>query len=252
MWIHGSGAVDRDGKPSNYIQQFREAINKKNIAFFSYGKRTANPKNTPFFEDGIYLNDFVLDAQEVVNYFKKNNQFSSIILLGPSQDSLVAMKALENANKFISLAGTGEPINKTLIRQLSAQNPALGTIAKNHFKELKETGEIKDVNPNLLSIFAKPNQAFWLSWMQLNPVKEIEKIKKPTLILNGDKDFQVLISDAENLKIAKPNASFKIIKNMNHVLKNVTNKEDNYKSYTNPDFPISTELISVIVKFVNK
>ena len=45
IWIHGSGNVDRNGNQgtmvkANYIQQFRESINKNEIAFFSYDKRT--------------------------------------------------------------------------------------------------------------------------------------------------------------------------------------------------------------------
>ena len=51
IWVHGSGNVDRNGNQSgvnvqaNYIKQFRDSVNKNDIAFFSYDKRTANPKN---------------------------------------------------------------------------------------------------------------------------------------------------------------------------------------------------------------
>ena len=60
-----------------------------------------------------------------------------------------------------------------------------------------------------------------------------------------------IISD-ENLKKAKPNAELVIIKNMNHILKDIQKDEDNFKSYTNPDFPISKQLIQTIVEFVKK
>ncbi|MCI2230132.1 alpha/beta hydrolase [Polaribacter sp. MSW13] len=252
IWIHGSGGVDRNGNQPQYIKQFRDAVNKENIAFFSYDKRTANPKNALFLKDGVYFSDFIFDAKEVVNQFKDDKRFSEIILAGHSQGSLIAMLALENVDKYISIAGAGETIDKTLIRQLTAQNPEFGEIAKAHFKELKETGEIKDINPNLISLFAKPNQPFWTSWIKLDPIKEIKNIKIPTLIINGDKDLQVLISDAKALKKAKPNATLVIIKNMNHVLKNILKEEDNLKSYSSPDFPLSEKLIETIVSFVKK
>ena len=70
------------------------------------------------------------------------------------------MMALKNVDKYISIAGAGETIDKILIKQLNAQSPEFGKIAKAHFKELKETGNIKEVNPNLMAIFAKPNQEF--------------------------------------------------------------------------------------------
>lgn len=253
IWVHGSGSVDRNGNQPEYIKQFRAELNKNNIAFFSYDKRTANPKNTNFLQqEGVYINDFILDALEVVSYFKRENRFSDIILAGHSQGSLIAMMALNNVDKYISIAGAGETIDKTLIRQLTAQNPELGKAAISHFKELKETGEIKEVNPNLITIFAKPNQPFWLSWIDLNPCLEIKKIKIPTLIINGDKDLQVLVQDAENLKQAKPDADFVIVKNMNHILKDIQKEEDNLKSYTNPDFPISKQLIQTIIEFVKQ
>ncbi|APZ47753.1 alpha/beta hydrolase [Polaribacter reichenbachii] len=253
IWVHGSGGVDRNGNQPKYIQQFREAVNQENIAFFSFDKRTANPKNISFIkQDGVYFNDFVNDVKEIVNHFKNDARFTEIILVGHSQGSLIAMLASESVDKYISIAGAGETIDKTLIRQLTAQNPDFAKVATAHFKELKETGQIKDVNPFLMSIFAKQNQPFWASWIELDPTEEIKKVKIPTLILNGDKDLQVLINDAENLKTAKPDAEFVIIKNMNHILKDIQKDEDNLASYTNPDFNISKQLIQTIVEFVKK
>ena len=253
IWIHGSGGVDRNGNQPQYIKQFREAINKKGIAFFSYDKRTANLKNVAFLkEDGVLINDFVSDAKEVINHFKDDDRFTEIILTGHSQGAAIAMMALENVDKYISIAGAGETIDKTLVRQITAQSEEFGALTATYLKELKETGEIKEVNPNLMSLFAPQNQPFLSSWIALNPVEEIKKVTIPTLLINGDKDLQVQVLDAENLKKGKPNAKLVIIKNMNHILKNIEKEEDNLKSYTNPDFPISKQLIQTIVEFVKK
>ncbi len=251
IWVHGSGSVDRNGNQPQYIQQFREAINKNDIAFFSYDKRTANPNNIKFIQqDGIFISDFVSDVKEVVNHFKKDDRFSDIILAGHSQGSLIAMLALENVDKYISIAGTGETIDKTLVRQVTAQSAEFGKLTEQYLKELKETGEIKEVNPNLLSLFAPQNQPFLSSWIALDPVKEIQNVSIPTLLINGDKDIQVQVSDAENLKKAKPDAELVIIKNMNHPLKDIQKDEDNMKSYMTADYPISKELITVVTNFI--
>ena len=103
-----------------------------------------------------------------------------------------------------------------------------------------------------MSLFAKPNQPFLSSWVALNPLEEIKKVTIPTLLINGDKDLQVQVLDAENLKKAKPNAKLVIIKNMNHLLKDILKDEDNMKSYMSADFPISNLLIQTIVEFVKK
>lgn len=251
IWVHGSGGVDRDGNPSKYIHQFRAAVNKENLAFFSYDKRTANPKNAAFLKD-VLIEDFVSDLEEVIAYFKKDERFSSIILVGHSQGSLLAMMASKNVDKYISVAGAGETIDKTLIRQISNQSEEFGKITEGHLKELMETGTIKEVNPNLMSIFAPQNHFFLRSWIALNPVEEIKKVTIPTLIIQGDKDIQVLLSDAENLSKAKPEADFVIVKNMNHVLKIIEKDEDNLKSYMSDSFPISEEFIKTVTDFVLK
>ena len=162
------------------------------------------------------------------------------------------MMALKNVDKYISIAGAGDTIDKIIIQQITTQSAEFGKITEAHFKELKETGEIKEVNPNLISIFAKPNLPFWVSWAKLNPIREIKEVKIPTLIINGDKDLQVKIANAQKLKEAKPSAELVIIKNMNHILKDITKDEDNLKSYSSADFPISEELIKTVVTFVKK
>jgi pimeloyl-ACP methyl ester carboxylesterase len=253
IWVHGSGGVNRDGNTPNYIKQFRDEINKKEIAFFSYDKRTANLKNAKFIqEDGIYFSDFVNDLKEVINKFKNDKRFSEIILAGHSQGSLIAMLALEDVDKYISIAGAGETIDKTLVRQVTAQSPAFGKLTEQYVKELKENGSIKTVDPNLMSLFAPQNQPFLISWMNLDPIKEVTKVRIPTLIINGDKDIQVQISDAENLKEANPDATLVIIKNMNHPLKNIEKDEDNLKSYMSADYAISNELIETVANFIKK
>lgn len=257
IWVHGSGNIDRNGNQAganvkaNYVKQLRDELNKNGIAFFSYDKRTANPKNVPYFK-GIVLDDFVADAKKVVAYFRDKGQFKNITLIGHSQGSLVAMLASDNIDKYISLAGPAEPIDVALIRQISNQNAELGKTAAAHIKELKETGEVKEVNPFLVSIFAKPNFPFLKNWMAYNPVEEIKKVKVPTLIINGTKDSQITIEDAKGLHKAKSDAELVIIDKMNHVLKMVEKDSDNMSSYYSPDFKLSTELVKTITEFVKK
>lgn len=258
IWVHGSGNVDRNGNQAgmnvgaNYIKQFREAMNEKGIAFFSYDKRTANMKNMKFIMKSLSFDAFVSDVQKVISHFRKDGRFKNITLVGHSQGSLVAMLASKDVDKYISLAGPSESIDVTITKQVTKQSEDLGKTTAAHFKELKETGDIKQVNPMLLSIFAKPNLPFFRSWMKYTPSDEIKKVLKPTLIINGDKDIQVSIEDAKQLHAAKTNASLKIIENMNHVIKHIEKDADNIASYRSPDFPISKELVEIIATFVKQ
>ena len=257
IWVHVSGNVDRNGNQAgynvkaNYIKQFRDEVNEKGIAFFSYDKRTSNPKNAAFLK-GIILDDFVSDVKTVVQHFKNENQFKEIILIGHSQGSLIAMLASEKIDKYISLAGPSETIEQTIVKQITNQSADLGKIAANHFNELKETGDIKNINPNLITVFAKPNFPFFRNWLSYNPVNEIKKLNIPTLIINGTKDIQVSVDNAKALHLANKNSQLKIIENMNHVLKDIQKDEDNLSSYYSPDYKISTELIETITEFIKK
>ncbi|PQJ72242.1 alpha/beta hydrolase family protein [Polaribacter butkevichii] len=256
IWVHGSGNVDRNGNQfpiikANYIKQFRDAINKEEIAFFSYDKRTATKNNTAFLK-GTKIVDFSLDIEKVISHFKNDKHFSKIILIGHSQGSLIAMMAAKNIDKYISIAGAGETIDKTIIKQISKNNATLGIAAKKQFDTLRIKGKIEVVNPFLMSVFAKQNQDFLYSWMQINPLEKIKELKIPSLIINGNKDLQVQIEDAEALHTANLNSKLVIIKNMNHVLKDIQKEEDNLKSYYSSEYPISEQLIKTIVLFIKK
>ncbi len=257
IWVHGSGNVDRNGNQAgvnikaNYIKQFRDEVNKENIAFFSFDKRTATKRNIAFSKD-ITFDAFIEDLNIVINHFKNDNRFSKIILVGHSQGSLIAMLASKNAAKYISIAGPSTSIDKTIIQQITAQSPEFGKIAEAHFKELVETGDIKQVNPLLVSVFAKQNFAFLISWAKYNPSEEIKKLKIPVLIINGTKDLQVKIEDANALHKANPTSELVIIENMNHVLKNIEKDADNMSSYYSPDFEILKKVVTTIVAFIKK
>lgn len=254
IWVAGSGNIDRNGNQlpmikANYIKQFRNEITQQNIAFFSYDKRTANQENFKKFKN-IVFEDFVSDVKLIINHFKTDYNFSEIILVGHSQGSLTAMLASEKADKFISLAGAGEAINKTITKQINQQNPMITNTVKAHFKELRETDTIKKVNPFLMSVFAPQNQKFLKSWMHYQPTKEIAKLNIPILIINGKKDLQVSTDNAMKLLNNNQKTKIALIDNMNHVLKEIKEEEDNMKSYISADFPISKELINVISNFI--
>ena len=259
IFVHGSGNVDRNGNQGNlanpnYIKLLSEALNNEDIAFYRYDKRTATKENLKFLLEGITLENFVEDVQLVISNFKNDKRFSEITLIGHSQGSLVAMLAITpDVKKYISIAGAARQIDEVMTSQIKSQNgEAIGNLVESHFKELRTTGNITNVNPNLLSIFNKNNLPFFKSWMSYKPEEEIKNIKIPILILNGTKDLQVKVNDAERLYLSSSKSNISIIENMNHVLKTIFKDEDNIKSYTDSTFPLSEGLISEITKFINE
>jgi len=258
IFVHGSGNVDRNGNQlgvnsnANYIKQLSDSLVSRQIAFYRFDKRSATASNIPFIMKDMRFDAFAEDVNLAIDHFKNDQRFSSIILLGHSQGSLVAMLANhEDVAKYISLAGPSGSIDQAIITQVRERNgDSLAKIVESHFKELKETGSVAEVDPNLIALFNKPTQPFMASWMKYNPSLEIKKLTIPVLILNGDKDLQVSIADAEALHASQPNSKLVIIKKMNHVLKTIDDDLDNFVSYSKPDFPLSTQLVDTITAFI--
>ncbi len=257
IFIHGSGNADRNGNQGNlanaeHIKQLADSLNANGLAFYRFDKRNATPSNIQkIVMETSTIHDLVKDVSVSINEFGKDARFSSIYLIGHSQGSLVGMLAVsDQVSGYVSLAGPGTTVDKSLIHQLKAQNPDLGRVAEEHVNELMETDTIKEVHFMLLSIFKPHNQKYLKNWMLLNPANEIQKLKIPVLIINGDSDSQVTVQDAQLLKQAKPEASLVIIKKMNHMLKTVENTTENTASYTNPNFPLSQELVGTLVEFI--
>ena len=94
------------------------------------------------------------------------------------------MLASEKIDGYISLAGTPDPIDITISKQLSKQSAELAETATSYFKELKKTGDVKEVHPFLATIFSKQNLPFFLSWMQYNPKEELKKLSGKEVQLN--------------------------------------------------------------------
>ncbi|MBU2998072.1 alpha/beta hydrolase [Cellulophaga baltica] len=256
IFIHGSGNIDRNGNQKgtpiqiNYIKALADSLNNQSIAFYRYDKRTSIPQNLDQLKD-ITIDDFVQDAKVVIHYFKSDDRFSGIHLIGHSQGSLVAMLAAKNDVKsYISMAGAGETFDKIVVQQISAQNPELGNIAKDHFIELMEKDSIAAVNPMLQAIFAPQNRSFVKHWVAINPEKEIKKLNIPILILNGDADTQVTVSNAEKLKTACSKAKLEIIPKMNHLMKEVNSLTENQQAYIDAKYPISPKMLETLIEFI--
>jgi len=117
---------------------------------------------------------------------------------------------------------------------------------------LKKGDTIPNVPKTLYSLFRPSVQPYMISWLKYNPQAEIKKLNIPILIIQGSTDIQVSETDAKLLAKAKSSAKKKIIKNMNHVLKDCDTKDKQAQIpiYTNPQLPLNKDFVNEIVKFI--
>lgn len=88
--------------------------------------------------------------------------------------------------------------------------------------------------------------------MALDPAKLAAATSLPILIVQGGKDIQVPVSDAERLKVAQPKATLVTLSSANHILKDVAGDSiaDNIAVYRSIDKPLSEAVIPTISEYI--
>jgi pimeloyl-ACP methyl ester carboxylesterase len=255
--IAGSGPTDRNGNQmgmtNNSLKLLAEALANNSIAVYSYDKRIfAQMASGKLDEASLTFDNFIDDAKAVILYFKNQKKYHSITIAGHSEGALIGMVAADgNADAYISLAGAGRSIDEVIIEQIGKQAPFLKEEVEKNLTTLKSGNTFELKNQMLASLFRASVQPYMISWIKYHPQNEIKKMQIPTLLINGDKDIQVSVQDAQLLQQAKPNAQLHIIPNMNHIFKVIQGDDiENKASYTNPELPICVELTSIITTFI--
>ena len=259
--ISGSGPTDRDGNSAmiigknNSLLQLAHSLAKNNIASLRFDKRGIGKSSKALSSEyEIRFDNYVKDANNWVQFLKNDRRFTKIIIAGHSEGSLIGMIAAQHAvDQFISIAGAGFPANEILKTQLANLPENLKNESFSIIDSLTNGLLVNKTPAALNALFRKSVQPYLISWFHYNPQVEMSKLTIPTLIIQGDNDLQVTVKDAEALKKGKPNSVLFIIQTMNHVLKKVgADKTENIKSYSNPELPISEELVNQIVSFIKK
>ncbi|WP_212006112.1 serine aminopeptidase domain-containing protein [Chitinophaga sp. HK235] len=258
LLIAGSGPTDRNcnsklGINTNAFKMLAEALQADGIACLRYDKRGVGASVTSQQQSEVTFDIMVDDASGMLKMLKEDQRFSTVVVAGHSEGSLIGMLAAqrEKADRYISIAGSGERIDLIIERQLNAQSPPLAQKAKLLFDSLRQGQTIHNTEPTLQTMFYPGIQPYIASWMKYTPSEEIKKLKIPKLIIQGTEDIQVSINDAHMLQQAGAPALLKEINGMNHVLKNPAGgKSLNDPTYRDPTQPLNLELVKDIEEFV--
>jgi len=257
--IAGSGLSDRDGNSSslkcNDHLMLSDALLAEGISTLRVDKRMSG--NSIFeisSEEDMRFDIFVNDAKSWIHYIDSLDQFSDIVVIGHSQGSLVGMLASKSNDKvdaFISLAGPSGKVLKKIREQIYTQTPALKTGLEPIFLKLEKGERVDSIPPMLNSLFRPSVQPFLISWDKYNPIEEITKLNIPVAIVQGTTDFQVSLTDAEELKEAYPKAELMIVEGMNHVMKEAPmDRMKNMATYSDLDLPLIEGFSDRLVEFI--
>jgi len=258
--VAGSGPTDRNGNQPptlncNTYLMLAQALQEHGIASVRYDKRGvgASAKMVEGDESRLRFDDYVDDVRLWIELLAQEKKYSKIIVAGHSEGSLVGMIACSQsgqANGFISLCGTGRPIDEVILEQLMRKSNPLHDAMVPLLHELKQGKTVENVPQELMGLARPSVQPYMISWLKYDPRDEIKKLTIPVMIVQGTTDIQISLTDAENLAEANPNAKKTIIRNMDHVLKTSPSLLIQL-NYSNPKSPLHKELLPGVISFIS-
>ena len=262
MIIAGSGPTDRDGNSqlglrSNMYKLLAEGLAAKGISSLRYDKRGVGESQSAMIKQPeLRIQTYADDAATMAATLRKRIGNRCIWLLGHSEGALLAELAAQKPNGIcgvILVSGPGRKIADVMREQLSimpepARGKALAAIA-----ELEAGRLVPDPPAQPLNLFYTGVQPYLISWMAVNPTQLLSVIKLPVLILQGDTDIQVSVTDAKALAAAKPDAKLAILTGVNHLLKQApADRAANMATYTDPSLPLAPGVVDTIAAFVQE
>jgi uncharacterized protein len=263
--IPGSGPTDRDGnnplgvKAATY-KLLAEGLAARGIGTVRIDKRGMFASSMAVADgNAVTIDDYVTDVGAWIASIRKQTGAPCVWVLGHSEGGLVALAAAQKLPDICGLvlvSTGGRPLGEVLRTQLQA-NPANAPVLDQAMAAIDslEAGKHVDVtgmNPALMPLFAPQVQGFLISVFSYDPAKLISTISKPVLILQGERDLQVSVSDAERLKQASPQAKLVLLPNTNHVLKTVMtdDRRANGAAYMDPSLPLAPGVVDAVANFV--
>lgn len=239
--VHGSGANDEDESigPNKPFKDLSGGLASRGIAVLRYNKRTSQYRSSLAKEDLRTFTvreetlDDVLEAAKVLRGDARIDK-TKIFVIGHSMGgSLIPRIAAQDKELrgLIMIAGANTPIEDAMVNQveyiISLEGPGASEDKKNleHLKE--ERAKIKALKeqdaadgPNILRAYP----AYWLDLRKHDPLKEIEELDRPLLVLQGERDYQVTADgDFPKWKAAIKEAGkdklcqFKLYPGLNHL-----------------------------------
>ncbi len=264
--IPGSGPVDRDGNGprglrTSMYKLLAEGLAARGIGSVRIDKRGMfASKDAAADGNAVTIDDYVTDVAAWTDVVRQRTGASCVWLLGHSEGALVALVAAQKLADLCGLllvAAPGRPVGEVLRDQLRA-NPGNAPVLDQAMAAIDklEAGQRVDVtgmNPALLPLFAPQVQGFVISLFSYDPARLVANVAKPVLIVQGRRDIQVSVADAERLQAADPKAKLALLDDANHVLKAVASDDvaANIATYTDPGLPLASGVVDAIVDFID-
>lgn len=235
--VHGSGPNDRNetvGK--NYpFHDLAWNLADKGIAVLRYDKRTHvyAAKWLHANEEANLNHEVIDDVIAAINIIRKQPNIDStrIFVLGHSLGAMVAPRIAQRAKNLkgiIMMAAPARSLEDIILEQIDYLYSLKDSTANNMLPMMKTMKQqmlnakhIGDKNYNkTINLPLNMPYSYWLDLNQYNQVKTALKIRTPMLVMQGERDYQVRMTDFylwEKYMKDKTNVTFKSYPGLNHL-----------------------------------
>lgn len=227
--ITGAGPANRDGNspvngsPDTY-RQIAEGLAAHDISSLRFDKRGVGASAAALArEEDLRFATRADDARRFAAALKQDLKGRCVWLVGHSEGGQIAIAAAQNNPAICGLVLVATPGHSYLastrdyfVRNLpAAQQPAafaaLDALGKN------ETPA--NVPPMLAPLFRPASLPYQRSKADWDTAAYLAKLKIPVLILQGEADMNVAVTDARALAEARPDAALHLLPEVNHSLR---------------------------------
>lgn len=259
--VHGSGPNDRDERLMGAAPFLDLALGlaASGIASFRYDKRTRVHK----LGNDISLDEEVIDdAVAAVSYVRGRDGVdrSKVFVLGHSLGATLAPAiAVRDPSiaGLVILAGATRDIADILDDQVNyiLSVPGASTVGGAPPGQLEQVLEqtkalrtaTLDTPAELLPM--KMPARYWLSWRERGPLAVVGEVSCPMLILQGERDYQVVMEDFEGWRRAigdRANVTLRSYPDLNHLFATGTGKSTpiEYLQQSNVDETVVADIAS--------
>ncbi|MBQ6934985.1 MAG: alpha/beta fold hydrolase [Clostridia bacterium] len=275
VFVHGSGSSNMDEKVGQLtpFKDLAEGLANKGIASIRYDKRSfahglkmVRDKSTIITVKEETIDDAIL-ATELL---KKDSRIDShnIFIIGHSMGGMLAPRIDSEGGKYkglIIMAGTPRKLEDVMLEQneavLSSTKGLVNWIVRKQVAKLSGlfSGlyELSDEEAKKKKVMGGTTLYYFKEMGEHSVADYLATTKKPMLIVQGEKDFQVSVekdfNEYKRLLNDKTNVEFRLYENLNHAFVNYLYGDIlKAKQEYNTERHIGEEVISDIADWIMK
>ncbi len=258
--VHGSGPHDRDETigPNRPFRDLADGLAARGIAVLRYEKRSKAHGEKLAALDALTLDaETVEDAVHAVKLLRATEGIdpARVYVLGHSLGGLAAPRIARAAPEIAGLvifAGTSRALPQVIAEQLDYLASLEQGAARDRILELKkEASRIESITAETKGLVFGAPASYWLDLAAYDPVETARTLPQRILVLQGERDYQVTLSDYIGWKrglAEHAGAEFRSYPRLNHLFIDGAGKSVPAE-YQKPGH-VAVEVITDIAAFV--